>query len=150
MSPRTPALALVAVAALSACASLQRGESLDPATVPEALRDDWELFSHRCSRCHSVSRPLLARVDTADHWAHYVERMRRQPSSGITEEDVPGILRFLTWYSAHRDGAPPAPQPPAPPPPAPPPPAPPPSPPPPVVTPAPPVVQAPVSDGGTP
>jgi hypothetical protein len=29
----------------------------------------------------------------------YVERMRRQPSSGIREEDMEPILRFLHWYS---------------------------------------------------
>lgn len=100
--------ALTAAAlALAACASLQRGEGLDPASVPAALRDDHELFARRCSRCHSVSVPLLAHVTDARHWERYVERMRRQPNSGIAVAEAPAIVRFLTWYTdAQRAAAP--------------------------------------------
>lgn len=94
--------AVVPVLLAVACATFQRGEGLDPASVPPELRGDYQLFAHRCSRCHSLARPLMAHVDDPAHWAAYVERMRRQPASGIAPEDVPGILRFLTWYSASR------------------------------------------------
>lgn len=84
------------------CAAYQRGEGLDVATVPAPLRADYELFAQRCSRCHSLSRPLNARVSSESHWREYVTRMRRMPGSGIAPDDVPGLLRFLTWYSADR------------------------------------------------
>lgn len=91
-----PALALLGALA---CATLQRGEGLEPSAVPASLRAEHELFARRCSRCHSVSVPLLAHVTDPRHWVRYVERMRRQPNSGISLEESPAIVRFLTWYT---------------------------------------------------
>jgi hypothetical protein len=101
-----PAIALPLLGVL-ACATFHRGEGIDPSAVPAALRDDHELFSRRCSRCHPVSVPLLAHVSDVRHWARYVERMRRQPNSGITAHEAPALVRFLTWYTeSQRPGAP--------------------------------------------
>lgn len=99
-------LVLLGVAIVLGCAAYQRGEGLDVATVPTALRDDYELFARRCSRCHSLSRPLNARIDSPTHWSEYVTRMRRMPGSGIAPDEVPALLRFLTWYSAARRSSP--------------------------------------------
>lgn len=90
------------IAVLAGCGAYRRGEGLDVATVPAPLRSDYELFARRCSRCHSLSRPLNARITADEHWAQYVSRMRRMPGSGISPDDVPALLRFLTWYSAAR------------------------------------------------
>lgn len=109
---------LLALAMLG-CATFMRGEGIDPETVPSAYRQDYELFARRCSRCHSLSVPLTAHVDNVAHWQRYVERMRHQPNSCITAEDVPGLLRFLGWYTTSRQESPPAPAAPAAPAPAP-------------------------------
>ena len=93
---------LLGVAILAGCAAFQRGEGLDVATVPAGLRGDYDLFVQRCSRCHSLSRPLNARVTSEGHWREYVTRMRRMPGSGIAPDDVAGLLRFLNWYSVAR------------------------------------------------
>ena len=105
---RTWALVLVTVvtsaSVLSACVkSSQRvralGDGLDVRTIPLEYRADYELFAQRCSKCHSLSRPLdNGRIEDR-FWAGYVERMRRQPGSGIAPEEVPSILRFLHFYS---------------------------------------------------
>ncbi|MDB4930647.1 MAG: hypothetical protein JWM10_3131 [Myxococcaceae bacterium] len=95
-------VAFLTVAVLLGCAAYQRGEGLDVESVPAPLRADYELFARRCSRCHSLSRPLNARISSEEHWREYVNRMRRMPSSGIAADEVPGLLRFLTWYSAAR------------------------------------------------
>ncbi len=94
---------VLVVAALAAwgCAAARRGEGLEPSALPANVRGDYELFASRCSRCHSLARPLGSNFDPA-RWRVYVERMRLQPASGIALSDVPGILRFLDWYSAHR------------------------------------------------
>jgi hypothetical protein len=63
------------------------------------VRDDYRVFAARCSKCHSLARPLNSGIDDDEHWKRYVERMRRQPGSGISTEDVVPILRFLHWYS---------------------------------------------------
>jgi hypothetical protein len=86
-----------AVVAVS-CASWVR-EGLDPATMPEPVRPDYALFAERCSKCHSLARPLTSGIDEDSYWVSYVARMRRQPASGISEEDTVGILRFLHYFS---------------------------------------------------
>jgi hypothetical protein len=100
----TRALVLALTFALG-CSGLQRNEGLDPGAIPSPLRDDHELFARRCSRCHSVSVPLLAHVSDARHWVLYVERMRRQPNSGIAADEAPAIVRFLTWYTESQRAA---------------------------------------------
>ncbi|MBL8603064.1 MAG: hypothetical protein JNK72_14160 [Myxococcales bacterium] len=96
------ALALACAIAATGCAAYQRGDGLSPSVIPPELQADYELFASRCSRCHSLARPLGARVSSAAHWQAYVTRMQRQPGSGISPDDQPGILRFLAWYSANR------------------------------------------------
>jgi hypothetical protein len=62
---------------------------------------DYNVFAQRCSRCHTLARPINSDFDM-DQWRHYVARMRRQPNSGIAPEDVPGILAFLQYFTEHR------------------------------------------------
>ncbi len=106
------AAALVTITA-SAC---QRGEGLDPSKMPESVRADYELFANRCSKCHSLARPLTSNITDDEQWVRYVNRMRRQPGSGISRTDQEGILRFLKYYAADlrraqaEKNAPPAPQ----------------------------------------
>ncbi len=94
------ALVLAVLGGLAAwgCASWAR-EGLDPATMPADLRPDYALFALRCSKCHSLARPLTSGIDDDNYWIDYVARMRRQPASGITAEDTVGILRFLHYFS---------------------------------------------------
>src|ERR1041384_4662610 len=83
-----------APAALVACAA-GRTEGLDVATLPVEVRADYELFADRCSRCHSLARPLESGIKDDGFWKEYVESMRRQPGSGISPSDEIPILRFL-------------------------------------------------------
>jgi hypothetical protein len=90
--------ALVGAGATWGCASWAR-EGLDPATIPEDVRPDYALFAQRCSKCHSLARTLTSGIDEDAYWVDYVARMRRQPASGISQEDTVGILRFLHYFS---------------------------------------------------
>lgn len=90
------AAALVMLTA-SAC---HRGEGLDPSKLPENIRADYEVFAHKCSKCHSLARPLAANITDDEQWVLYVNRMRRQPASGISYVDQEAILRFLRYYAA--------------------------------------------------
>lgn len=96
-------------------ACTRQGEGLDPQAMPEEVRAEYDLFAQRCSRCHSLSRPLNAGITDDEAWKIYVTRMRRQPGSGITEQDQTVILRFLHYYSQEqlkKKTPPPAPLPP--------------------------------------
>jgi hypothetical protein len=105
--PRSPVFWLVALAGAIAGLTLagcpappsSRSETLDPATLPQEVRADYEVFAQRCSKCHSLARPLNSGITDDGYWAMYVARMRRQPASGISVEDGRVILRFLHYYS---------------------------------------------------
>jgi hypothetical protein len=87
------------VVVLAACGPVHRSDELDVSKLPENLREDYAVFAHRCSKCHSLARPLTSGIDDDEYWKRYVERMRRQPGSGISPDDEPAILRFLHYYS---------------------------------------------------
>jgi hypothetical protein len=103
----------------SASVACSRKESLDPSKMPEEVRGDYAIFARRCSKCHTLARPLNANITDDAQWVNYVNRMRRQPSSGISLEDQDHILKFLRYYAAdlrrieqeRHGGPPPAPAP---------------------------------------
>ena len=97
-------LAALAAAVVYAC-SAGRSEGLDATSLPPDVRPDYELFAERCSKCHSLARPLESGITDDAFWKKYVERMRRQPGSGISPADESRILRFLHYYSLEKKGA---------------------------------------------
>jgi hypothetical protein len=97
------AVMCVAFVAITGCAAheARSGDRVDVSRYPEDIRDAYRVFAFRCSRCHTLARPLNARIDDPAHWVRYVRRMRRQPGSGIDASNADTILKFLLYY--HRD-----------------------------------------------
>lgn len=71
----------------------------ETSSVSPDVRADYAVFAVRCSKCHSLARPLSSGIDDDGYWRTYVAKMRRQPGSGISAEDSVAILRFLHVYS---------------------------------------------------
>ena len=84
------------------CPGAGRDDGLNVNQLPPGVRDDYGLFAQRCSKCHSLARPLESGITDDGYWKAYVERMRRQPSSGISLADEIPILRFLHYYSGEQ------------------------------------------------
>jgi hypothetical protein len=106
----TRAARLVLLLGLTCCAGCagavsERRDGLDVATLPTEVQSDYAVFAQRCSKCHSLARPLESGITEDSFWHMYVEKMRRQPGSGISEADTVPVLRFLHWYSADRPKA---------------------------------------------
>jgi hypothetical protein len=80
----------------------RHGETVDVSKYPPEIQEAYEVFAVRCSRCHTLARPLDARISDPQHWIRYVNRMRLQPGSGIDSENAKIILRFLLYY--HGEG----------------------------------------------
>ena len=76
----------------------RHGDSLDVSSYPSDIQVAYKVFAVRCSRCHTLARPLNARIDDPQHWVRYVARMRLNPTSGINAKDAQTILRFLLFY----------------------------------------------------
>jgi hypothetical protein len=91
-------VALVWFAAVAGC-SLGRTTEPEVASSSPEVHADYEVFALRCSKCHSLARPLNSGIDDDDYWRMYVAKMRRMPGSGITEQDEIVILRFLHVFS---------------------------------------------------
>lgn len=91
--------AALGVVSCSGGSVVVRGEGLDVSALPADIRAEYGVFAQRCSKCHSLTRALNSGISDDHYWQLYVERMRRQPASGITLEDVPVVLKFLHYYS---------------------------------------------------
>ncbi len=103
MNARPTLLALLALGALGCpAANAPRADGLDTSGMPPEVRPDYEVFAQRCSKCHTLARPLNSGITDDDYWAKYVARMRRMPGSGISPDDETRILRFLHYFSAER------------------------------------------------
>lgn len=98
-------LSLLLLILLPGCrtSSTQReAEGADTTSMPPEIRADYEVFALRCSKCHSLSRPLNSGIDDDNYWRDYVARMRRQPASGISPQDEVVILRYLHYFSVQQ------------------------------------------------
>jgi hypothetical protein len=83
--------------------SNRTGDTLDTSQYPPDIRDAYKVFAVRCSRCHTLARPLNARIRDPQQWVRYVQRMRLNPASGINAKDGEIILRFLLYYMHQRE-----------------------------------------------
>ena len=107
MTIRTAFVAAAAAIFLASCAtgnSARRGglSEEEVRRLPARVADSYDLFAQKCSRCHTLARPLSAGIDNHDHWERYVNRMRRQAGSGISAADGNEILVFLKYYTDQR------------------------------------------------
>jgi len=108
LGPLFFACALGIALCLAACAGghrARRPDGLDVSSYPEPIQEAYDVFEFRCSRCHTLARPLNAQVTDVSHWDDYVARMRRQPGSGINRHNARLILKFLYYYTRERNRA---------------------------------------------
>jgi len=59
------------------------------------IPDDQALFENKCSRCHSIDRPLYA-LTPLEEWPAIIERMRQIAPVWITKEEAEKISKYLT------------------------------------------------------
>ena len=98
--------ALAAALVLGAAAREDRDKGpdrIDVSDYPPDQRERYEIFAVKCSKCHTLARPINARL-TPDQWRGYVKKMSRRPGSGINDEAAQRIAEFLGYYSVRRDG----------------------------------------------
>src|SRR5688572_18342876 len=82
---------------------IRSGDTLEVSNYPEDIQAAYKVFAVRCSRCHTLARPLNARIKDPQHWVRYVQRMRLNPASGINAKNGEIILRFLLYYMHQRE-----------------------------------------------
>jgi hypothetical protein len=79
--------------------------TIDVSKYPQAIQDNYELFSHKCSQCHKLSRPINSDYALPDEWSRYIKRMMYKPGSNISAADGKKIYEFLVYDSSIRKKA---------------------------------------------
>jgi len=79
--------------------------TIDVSKYPEGIRDNYEVFTQKCSQCHKLSRPINSDYATPEEWSRYIKRMMHKPGSGISAADGKKIYEFLVYDSSARKKA---------------------------------------------
>ena len=59
-------------------------DKIDVSAYPAEQQANFKLFAGKCSKCHTIARPLNTMM-TRDEWSRYVKRMMHKPNSGISD-----------------------------------------------------------------
>lgn len=75
---------------------------IDVSEYPEEMQTLYAVFTRRCSRCHTIARPINSDFK-AEEWRKYVLKMMRKPGSGLNPKTAEQIIKFLTYDAQHRE-----------------------------------------------
>ncbi len=76
--------------------------TVDVSKYPQAIQEDYEVFSQKCSQCHKLSRPINSDYALPEEWSRYIKRMMHKPGSGIGAGEGKKIFDFLVYDSSVR------------------------------------------------
>ena len=76
--------------------------TVDVSKYPDGIKENYEVFSTKCSQCHKLSRPINSDYAIPEEWSRYIKRMMRKPGSGISTGDGKKIFDFLAYDSSVR------------------------------------------------
>ena len=76
-------------------------DKIDVAAYPAPMQSAYKLFSTKCSKCHTIARPINTMMKQ-DEWSRYVKRMMHKPNSGISDSQGKQIFDFLAFDQTTR------------------------------------------------
>lgn len=76
--------------------------TIDVSKYPQAIQENYEVFSTKCAQCHKLSRPINSDYAMPEEWSRYIKRMMHKPGSGISAADGKKIFDFLAYDSSIR------------------------------------------------
>lgn len=79
--------------------------TIDVSTYPKDMQDRYKVFSAKCTKCHTLARPINCEFALEDEWERYVKRMMRKPGSNINAQEGKAIYEFLAYDSKTRKKA---------------------------------------------
>ncbi len=77
-------------------------DSIDVSKYPKAQQENYKVFAEKCSKCHTLARPINSQYALPEEWAAYVDKMRHKKRSGIDDDSEKIITDFLTYDSSVR------------------------------------------------
>lgn len=79
--------------------------TIDVSKYPDGIKENYEVFSTKCTQCHRLSRPINSDYALPEEWSRYIKRMMHKPGSGISAGDGKKIFDFLVYDSSIRKKA---------------------------------------------
>jgi cytochrome c5 len=79
--------------------------TIDVSKYPDGIKDNYQVFSEKCTQCHKLSRPVNCDYVLPAEWERYVKRMMHKPGSGINATEGKKIFEFLVYDSSVRKKA---------------------------------------------
>ncbi len=76
-------------------------DKIDVSAYPAAQQAAYKVFSTKCSKCHTIARPLNTMMKP-DEWNRYVKRMMHKPNSGISDSQGKQIFDFIVYDQTER------------------------------------------------
>jgi cytochrome c5 len=76
-------------------------DKIDVSAYPAAQQTAYKVFSTKCSKCHTIARPLNTMMKP-DEWNRYVKRMMHKPNSGISDSQGKQIFEFVVYDQSER------------------------------------------------
>jgi hypothetical protein len=76
-------------------------DKIDVSVYPGPVQMAYRLFSKKCSKCHTIARPINTTMKW-DDWERYVKRMLHKPNSGISDNQGKEIFEFLVYDQINR------------------------------------------------
>src|SRR6266481_10150547 len=79
--------------------------TIDISKYPDGIKENYEVFSQKCSQCHKLSRPINSDYALPEEWSRYIKRMMHKPGSGINAGEGKKIFDFVVYDSSIRKKA---------------------------------------------
>ena len=76
-------------------------DKVNVSSYPADLQKSYKLFADKCSKCHTIARPINTTMTKAE-WERYVKRMMHKPNSGISDGQGKAIYEFLAYDQGNR------------------------------------------------
>jgi hypothetical protein len=76
-------------------------DTINVRAYPAEQQAAYKLFSSKCSRCHTLARPINTTM-TSDEWEHDVKRMMHMANSGISDSQAKQTFDFLAFDQTER------------------------------------------------
>lgn len=77
-------------------------KTIEVSKYPQEMQDTYKnVFSKKCSKCHSLGRPINT-DKTPEDWDKYVDKMMKKPNSNIDKKSAEKIKQFLIYDQKNR------------------------------------------------
>ncbi len=74
---------------------------IDVAAYPGEMQSAYKVFTSKCSKCHTIARPINTFM-SRQGWDRCVKRMMRMPLSGISDRHGKTIVDFIIYDQVNR------------------------------------------------